>query len=279
MIRVALLRAALAVAIAVPPITATAQSEPMGAVANRQGLLAERMAKAACLAARGIDREDAFAQLREAYETFARVHAGLRGGGIESSPELQAAVAKADPAWSVARMIVATSLEGSAVETDALPMLDRASTEVADRMDSAARLTAGDTAEAAGPITQAFTRDVAARQRILSQRIVKEACLLGLAQGQDVETGRDRLNGTVALFEASLTALRDGMPEAGILPPPNLDVERRLDWVGQLWSGLEADLELVMIGGGLDPDRLASVARRSELILSEMEEAVRLYGG
>jgi hypothetical protein len=112
---------------------------------------------------------------------------------------------------------------------------------------------------------------------MLSQRLVKEACLLDVVA--DREAQNERLQETIALFDASLAALQVGMPDAGIMPPPNSDVAERLAWVGQLWSGLRDDLQLSLARGPLDGAALNGLSQRAELVLSEMSEAVRLYGG
>jgi hypothetical protein len=291
MLRVALMGAAMA--LCAPAAAPAQQSTQVGAaeaalridVAGRQPMLAQRMAKAACLAARGIDRDDAMAELRDAYEAFAAAHAALRDGdpamrlGPERVETVRAALDRTDPAWSVARMIVSTSLAGAEVDAATLPMLDRAAQALLDGMEEAVGLAAVAYADGAAdtPLALTVTLNLAGRQRMLSQRIVKEACLMGTG---DDEARRARLSEAVALFDASLDALRTGMPEAGIMPPPSQEIEFRLAWVAQLWGGLRSDLRaLTLSEGPVAAETLSALSERSELVLSEMDETVRLYGG
>ena len=67
--------------------------------------------------------------------------------------------------------------------------------------------------------SDALAIDVAGRQRMLSQRMSKNVCLVG--SGINVDAAKAELAATAQVFATSLFALRDGMVQAGINPPPN----------------------------------------------------------
>jgi len=60
----------------------------------------------------------------------------------------------------------------------------------------------------------------------LSQRLAFEACLVWSGAG-NAEVVADLLK-TMGNFEASRTALHEGMPALGILPPPNAEIAAKL---------------------------------------------------
>lgn len=290
MIRAALMSATLA-AMMIAPVNAETTSDTTAAevalrvdVAGRQRMLSQRMAKAACLAARDVRHDEALAEMQAAFDLFARSHAALRDGdaeiglGPETYPEVIEALEEVDSPWSVVRMIVEMSIYEGRTYDDALLLLDRAAQEMTSKMNDAVGVTARAHAENAAevPLALALTIDVAGRQRMLSQRIAKAACLLGTKAAD--ETHRDQLAEATALFDASLTALRQGMPEAGVIAPPTREIAERLAWIAQLWAGLRADAEQAIMGEDLGDEALGQLAQRSEILLAEMNATVALYG-
>ena len=288
MMRVALIGAALAGAMALPAAAETTDAEAAWDaalrldIAGRQRMLSQRVAKAACLAMRDVDREGAMAELHGAAELFDRSVRALRAGddatGLapQDAPGVIAALDAVDAAWSEARAVVLMGLDAPAADGAALALLDRAALAVLELTEDAVVAIREETPEAdALPSDLALTIDVAGRHRMLTQRLMKEVCLLDLAGDR---AGRaDRLRETIALFDGSLAALRSGMPQAGIVPPPSPELTARLDWVAQLWGALRDDLRTAVEAGPLDGETLAGLARRADLVLTEMDEAVRLY--
>jgi methyl-accepting chemotaxis protein len=109
--------------------------------------------------------------------------------------------------------------------------------------------------------------DVAGRQRMLSQRLAKEAILVA----QQVES-REVMEKTITLFESSHRALLDGDGSLNILPVKDAEILQQLQLVEQLWSGYKQ----VITRYAASPDKagLEAIQKQSVQVLKEMNKAV-----
>ncbi|WP_260292506.1 methyl-accepting chemotaxis protein [Sedimenticola hydrogenitrophicus] len=109
--------------------------------------------------------------------------------------------------------------------------------------------------------------DVAGRQRMLSQRLAKEAILVA----QQVES-REVMEKTITLFESSHRALLDGDGALNILPVKDAGILQQLQLVEQLWSGYKQ----VITSYAASPDQagLEAIQKQSVQVLKEMNKAV-----
>ncbi|WP_428606076.1 methyl-accepting chemotaxis protein [Sedimenticola sp.] len=109
--------------------------------------------------------------------------------------------------------------------------------------------------------------DVAGRQRMLSQRLAKEAMLVA----QQAES-REVMDKTIKLFESSHRALFEGDAAQNILPVKDPLILKQLKSVEQLWSGYKQ----VITQYAASPDKtgLAAIQKQSVQVLKEMNKAV-----
>ncbi len=120
--------------------------------------------------------------------------------------------------------------------------------------------------------TEATAINVAGRQRMLSQRLAKEALL----SAQQIEN-RNTVQQTIALFESSHQALMHGDKEQGIKAISNHDIITQMNRVERLWEGYKK-----AILGYLDnptPEGLKAIYSQSPVVLSEMNKAVGMMAG
>ncbi|MDJ0973054.1 MAG: methyl-accepting chemotaxis protein [Planctomycetota bacterium] len=96
----------------------------------------------------------------------------------------------------------------------------------------------------AGSESSGHVINLAGRQRMLSQRVAKEALLT--AAGLD---RRDSVAGTRALFEATLEGLADGSAESDLPPAWTPKIRTQLLQVKELWRGYTAEIDRL-----LDPE-------------------------
>ncbi len=105
--------------------------------------------------------------------------------------------------------------------------------------------------------------DVAGRQRMLSQRMTKEALLLNQAEAEELSPRREALADTVALFDRSLRALRDGGATLGTsgedveLPPATGSSRDAFEQVTTVWEPIFGATEVLTDANGA-PDRSAA---------------------
>lgn len=253
-------------------------------MAGRQRMLSQRMVKAACLMAQDVSATSAFDQLTQSYDLFVRSDQALRHGDADMglSPETYTPVIEArrqtDAPWSIYRLVIENGINNAEISSSELTALDDAGLVLLQQLNTAVFATAQAHAAAAPKVSLGLTVtvDIAGRQRMLSQRAVKEACLLSVSTTPEEQAAR--LMETIDLFDRSLTALRDGHPTAGIIPPPNTEVARKLAEVAELWRPIKTTLTEAADAGTLSAQDLRRLTSDAEPLLRTMNEAVGLYG-
>lgn len=254
-------------------------------ISGRQRMLSQRMAKAACLMARDISFATTYDQLTQAYTLFQRSDVGLRTGdeqiglSAEELPAVLDALSAIDEPWSGYSSILETAVQTGSVQEEEMEALDDRSRDVLKYMNIAVFKIARAYAEIVPsvPLGLTITIDVAGRQRMLTQKAVKEACLMTVSA--DPFLHADRLSETIELFDLSLKALRDGYEDVGVIAAPTREIDRKLLEVAGLWEPLKSILDRAAEGQVLSDRDLSRVARLSEPLLQTMNEAVSLYEG
>ncbi len=114
--------------------------------------------------------------------------------------------------------------------------------------------------------------NVAGRQRMLTQKMTKEACLIALEV--NVEVNRERLHETMALFETSLERLLEGDNARDLPPPPADFIHAQLELLRLIWGEFR---ELVLAAAQGDRAALRAIAEDSLVMLRETNAAVGMY--
>lgn len=94
--------------------------------------------------------------------------------------------------------------------------------------------------------TDATVINVAGKQRMLSQRIIKETLYFSVKPGSDAQA----LRASIAEFEQSLLDLQNGNDVRGIYPPPSEAIAAKLERASQLWRPLKKRVEGVIARKG-----------------------------
>ncbi|OMH39679.1 methyl-accepting chemotaxis protein [Motiliproteus sp. MSK22-1] len=113
----------------------------------------------------------------------------------------------------------------------------------------------------------AATINEAGRQRMLSQRLAKEAMMV--VQGVEEKAVLEK---TIKLFSDSHLHLINGNPESGISAPANAEIRKQLEHVGQLWQHYQSAISNYLE----NPNQLKAVHDQSPVILLEMNKAVTM---
>ncbi|MEM9760498.1 MAG: type IV pili methyl-accepting chemotaxis transducer N-terminal domain-containing protein [Pseudomonadota bacterium] len=248
-------------------------------IAGRQRMLTQRMAKAACFAFLGVEREMHVEQAKSAHDLFDRSLRGLRFGDpdlglkTERNSRVQEGLGVVNGLWFS---------YGGAVET----AISRASREDVDavieqnlpilkEMNRAVSYTEQAYGGNEVPLHIAIAINIAGRQRMLTQKMSKEASMLAIGYAPD--DTKAMLAKTIALFDNSLQALREGMALVGIQPPKTPEVKRKLAGVAELWGDLKPVMDRVVAADTVDDAALEHVAAQNNPLLVAMNEAVFLY--
>lgn len=123
--------------------------------------------------------------------------------------------------------------------------------------------------------SDALRIDIAGRQRMLSQRMSKDACLIMSDLNKEAAIGT--MSKTVAMFDVSLGALVNGMPAAGIKASSDPAIIAGLDTVAQDWTVFKPKLDALAAGESWDENARAEMFTGLNRLLVNMNKVVGLY--
>lgn len=257
---------ATSMVVALPALSQTVS--PVGAarkinVAGRQRMLSQRIAMATSLARLGVDVEGNVGTALAATEAFESAQIGLRNGSenhgliAETHPSVISSLNKVDLIWGEMKEAVQSiNQRGKVARADFnvisevnLRLLSRANIVVKKLVSAYSENDRDDLG-----IAQAI--DMAGRQRMLSQKMIKEAAMIGLSSKK--RENREFLAESAELFDTSLFALMWGDENQNIPAPPEA-VKERFKIVEALWLDLYPLL-----------DEIASLGRAGKFELEEL---------
>ncbi len=251
-------------------------------LAGRQRMLSQRISKAACFIQTGVEADTHQAMLDSAFNLFASTHDALRLGdaslglGVEVHPPVILALAEVDTDWNAFSELVSPVIEGQPLDNAGLETLDRDGLVLLRTMNRAVGITArayGDSIEEL-PLILAITIDLAGRQRMFTQKMAKEFCLIDA--GINPDANRESLAQTQTYFNVTLQSLIDGY--AGVVvKAPNDEIRAQLEEVQALWAAPNAVITQVLAGGPITDEQRRIIANETEAVLVAMNEAVGMY--
>ena len=284
------LAAAVAAALAVPvglsagpraAETGIAEGARKIDLAGRQRMLTQRMAMAGCYASIGLEPARHVEMMRAAHDLFDATLGALRNGDFrlglvaETDDRVLAGLAEVGRLWAdYGQAVRDASGHGTGTETQ-IAAIAALNLPVLREMDRTVGLIERAHAGRGLDFASAITLNIAGRQRMLSQKMAKELCLV--ARGIAPEENRAALAGTIELFDASLAALLDGAPDLGIRPPQDETLRATLAEVSELWGRLAPLYRQVAAGGVAGPTQLVTVAVENGALLEALDRAVSQY--
>ncbi|MEM8752644.1 MAG: type IV pili methyl-accepting chemotaxis transducer N-terminal domain-containing protein [Pseudomonadota bacterium] len=252
-------------------------------LAGRQRMLTQRMTKATCFVALGVERDHHRKMLQTARDDFDRALQALRFGdeglgvyGEESAARVLRGLGKVEKGWSDFDRNVSSALAKGEVGEDVeerlystnLPLLK-------DMNDTVSMIDQAHADPNDMLLASAVAINIAGRQRMLTQKMAKELCQI--QRGWRTEETRKALETTMALFEGSHAALRDGMPAAGVVPPPTEGIAASLKELEALWLTIRPTVAKAMNGDAIDDEELSVFAFSIDRLLRDMHAIVGLY--
>ena len=245
-------------------------------------MLSQRIPAAACHLSRGIDVEGANALLIAAPLEFEKILNGLEFGDAdlniqqpESNRKSLHRIHELRARWEPLKAAVDKVQDGTATEAD----LNYILTENMGVLDAAISLVSQLVKQYSNPnaVTHAnlMLIDISGRQRMLTQKMSKESCINRTEHSTPETT--EQLQGTMRIFEASLDALRHGLPEAGINPPPNPTISAGLDVVYEDWNSVKPVLVEILSGRDLNDKADARKFQGLNTTMGNMNKVVGMY--
>lgn len=283
--RAAFLTAALLVQFAVHPVTpvraqgvAILDAEAVSArrkinLAGRQRMLTQFMAKATCYVSLGIDDKAQISEVYSMHDLFEQTLVDLTKGSTEfkmlpeKDPDVLAAIDVVRKDWALySRAVTQGDLRAIIAQNGVVLGASNDAVTVLQKKHGAGGKVAPEIAAAI---------NIAGRQRMLSQKASKEHCLM--AAGEDVEANKTNLKATIALFEASLRALRDGDKAMGLAPAPGQAILDLIKEGEEEWLKFREILDRAVKGAKPSLEETATAARLNTTVLEIMNDIVELY--
>lgn len=281
------LAAAICVGLMSQTAPVSAQSEPAFdgskarvVLSSELRTLTQKIGSASCRINANIGVDTAIAELEVARSEFNTIMRGLENGSLAlgiPSAEKNRVVLKSlkavQDAWQPIDDASETLISNTAGKTRAaeiiasqnMALLDATNilaSDVSGRYSNPHELTQAD----------AMALNIAGRQPMLGHRIAKEVCGI-VAAGQST----DALGQSLDMYNVSLNALRDGMLDAGVNPPPNDVIRAELASVQDTWQQSKPILDAIR--GGMQPtaQNVEALAQVSSGLMTDMNNVVTLY--
>lgn len=244
-------------------------------LAGRQRMLTQYMAKAFCFAMVGVDDDKAqMNQVFTMHGLFESTLVALRKGSadLEMLPEndanVLASLDEVEKIWH---------LYDQAIIQEKMDAVMDLNVAVLESMNKAVSVIEKKYSAANGVVRPEVGAaiNIAGRQRMLSQRASKEFCLL--VAGYKPQENRANLLQTIALFDKSLAALRDGDAALGLKKAPSAKIAAQIEKGGEAWSYIKNTLERVAKGDKPTTADLELIAQNNLDVLAEMDELVTMF--
>lgn len=245
-------------------------------------MLSQRIPGTACYAHAKVETEASNAMLQAAMNEFDLILNGLEVGedslgiiGPEQDRKVLIGLSKLSEQWDPLHPEI-IDIQANGGTDEEVQHLAQASHEI---LRIAKLLVSAIVAEHSDPTAvlqaDAMTIDIAGRQRMLAQRISKNACLLmtGLAGDE----AQKEMAGARQIYDASANALRFGMPDAGIHATKNPEIQARLDQVLALWADVQPILDSVAAGEAISDDNKAYLYNSMNSLTGQMNTIVGMY--
>ncbi|MEL6680573.1 MAG: type IV pili methyl-accepting chemotaxis transducer N-terminal domain-containing protein [Pseudomonadota bacterium] len=270
---------------AVQPAAASMSDTSGSARINLSGKLrieSQSIVQLACHAARpGPEQAAARAELAEARDRFVAMASALRVGdprlGLserEDASRVTDALDVVDAAWAPASRAVDALVAGNAPGR-AIADLYAAEAELAASLEKLFSAVGGVHSNARNfPTSAVMAINVVLRQRTLLEQMDKAVCTLG-AEGDAARV--EELKTAIDVFASSLSALQNGMPAVGLVPPPNDTVRELLAKTEEDWRKFAPIYEVIAASGKAGPDILALIDGAADALDRDLQNVALQY--
>lgn len=252
-------------------------------IAGRQRMLSQRMAKSVCFMQWDLteNRETHEKELIATLDLFELSRKALRSGNPEMGllpselPAIKGALAKADLIWLRLDKMIRKGIEKEAFSKKDLEDVERLSNVLLSRSQTVTV----QMVEAYGGRSMeenlARTLNIAGRQRMLSQKVGKELCMM--LSGIRLEESREALEMASSLFDDSVFALAFGSNLMNIHPTGSIEIEWQNTDLLTVWYMIEDIFLKALDGEPIDDQDKAMVIKITDVLLRESNNAVEMY--
>lgn len=242
----------------------------------------QEVAAAACFYYNDIDATLSRELLEEARAGFDKHHDALLNGneaigiiGGEKRKKTIAELQQIGAFWSDMRDAV-DSLLADQKDSAAVNVIKAKNLELFEMTDTLAAHLEGQYANPNELLqSDAILIEIVGRQAMMTQKIAKNACKI--FTGNDSAEIKDHLSGSMSIYEASLDALMNGMPQLGIQAAPTPEISKGLSQVMSDWKETRPVLEKIVSGESVDRDAQVYLFRHMAEEMIRLEEIAYQY--
>eukprot|EP00931_Biecheleriopsis_adriatica_P055115 TRINITY_DN32516_c0_g1_i1.p1 TRINITY_DN32516_c0_g1~~TRINITY_DN32516_c0_g1_i1.p1 ORF type:complete len:607 (-),score=124.54 TRINITY_DN32516_c0_g1_i1:100-1689(-) len=249
-------------------------------VAGRQRMLSQKMSKEFLLVAKGIDADGNKANMDTTIALFSDSLAKLIQGSTDDSLPAPPTQDVADQLfvvkglWATFKALLEDNIATSTYSAAVLGQVAAQSGTLLAEANRAVTLYVS-AATTSGADVPGVTVNIAGRQRMLSQKMSKEALLVAL--DADASATRSILNGTISLFATSFAGLIDGDSDLGLVATSEPCIVLQMNVVGDIWTEFSPVVQEIASGGDASISVLERIAALNPTLLKEMNKAVSMY--
>ena len=251
-------------------------------ISGKLRMLSQRIPSAVCHYVENLDKDAAAKLMVAAVAEFDTILDAIENGdasmnitGEERDRKVLVALANVRETWAPIKAAADAVAGGDTSAANVQTVLQ----SNMDLLDSTKLLVAEVVGEYSNPAemvqAESMLIDISGRQRMLTQKMSKEACIL--RSDFATEGTAESLKGTMALFETSLDALQNGMPEVGLRKPPTPAIAAGLGAVRENWKSVKPKLEAILAGGDLMEDAKAAKFGLLNKTMAHMNKVVIMY--
>lgn len=250
-------------------------------IAGRQRMLSQRFVKNACLSQVMGPQPAILKGMNIAKTDFEAALADLWDGnddlGLspETSPRITTALTQLSDAWAKLARTGAVSRTNASLDPVRLAAADEQGLEVLTIAHKTTGLMAQFYASGATHPQMLQVVNLAGRQRMLSQKMAKEACLI--AAGVQVQKNLRAMQGTVDQFDTALTDLRQGNYEKRLPEPPSESIRLLLEEAAAEWTAVRALADTILENGRAEDAAVMQFAQMSNDLLRRMHAIVLAF--
>ncbi|MEN1680297.1 MAG: type IV pili methyl-accepting chemotaxis transducer N-terminal domain-containing protein [Planctomycetota bacterium] len=277
------------VALAVLMSGAVAAAEPTAEewarvmnLSGRQRMLTQKMSKEALFVTAGVRADELRGALAETTTLFETTLAGLRDGDASlglpatENPRIVKQLDKVQSLYLELKPLFDTVGQGGELSSDELSQLASKNPPLLKEMNKAVKMYERQAKKVlTGDAAAAVVINLAGKQRMLTQKMTKEALLVHLGVNKDENLLN--LRETTSLFDRTLAGLLDGDADLELPGTQNDAIRTQLNIVSGLWNKLAPTFNAVIAGDSPSDDTLVALSVENVALLKEMNAGVKLF--
>ncbi|MEM1304941.1 MAG: type IV pili methyl-accepting chemotaxis transducer N-terminal domain-containing protein [Planctomycetota bacterium] len=252
-------------------------------LSGRQRMLTQKMSKEALFVTASVNADKLRGDLSGTTKMFEETLAALRDGdaalGLPATenPRIVKQLDKVRDMYEELKPVFETVISGGVLSSDQMTVLAAKNVPLLKEMNKAVKMyeRGAKKSSLSGDASAAVVINLAGKQRMLTQKMSKEALLVEL--GVDRQDNLLNLRETTALFDRTLSGLLDGDSDLELPGTDDTAIRVQLTVVSNLWGDLAPMFDGVLSGRALSADDLATLSVDNVSLLKEMNKGVKMF--